>query len=89
MLNIWGAKRSGGIVDPGKEMEDVHKCMAVLRAAEGRCVCSIHMACLSPARGLYFFRRWHGAGRLWCVDVEFCLFLVLIEAKYSGMFFMS
>jgi hypothetical protein len=38
LLNIWGAKRSGGIVEPAKEMEDVHKCMAVLRAAEGRCV---------------------------------------------------
>ena len=40
LLNIWGAKRSGGISDPAKEMEDVHKCMAVLRAAEGRCVCN-------------------------------------------------
>ncbi|KAF8492551.1 fungal-specific transcription factor domain-containing protein [Russula emetica] len=36
LLNIWGAKRSGGITEPAKEMEDVHKCMAVLRAAEGR-----------------------------------------------------
>jgi hypothetical protein len=38
LLNIWGAKRSGGVTEPAKEMEDVHKCMAVLRAAEGRCV---------------------------------------------------
>jgi hypothetical protein len=40
LLNIWGAKRSGGVAEPAKEMEDVHKCMAVLRAAEGRCVCN-------------------------------------------------
>ena len=44
LLNIWGAKRSGGVTDPAKEMEDVHKCMAVLRAAEGRCVSTYHMA---------------------------------------------
>jgi len=37
-LNIWGAKRAGGVTNPAREMEDVHKCMAVLRAAEGRCV---------------------------------------------------
>jgi hypothetical protein len=38
LLNIWGAKRAGGVADPAKEMQDVHKCMAVLQAAEGRCV---------------------------------------------------
>ena len=38
LLNIWGAKRNGGATDPAKEMEDVHKCMAVLQAAEARCV---------------------------------------------------
>ncbi|KAI0248863.1 fungal-specific transcription factor domain-containing protein [Lactifluus subvellereus] len=36
LLNIWGAKRSGSIPDPAREMEDVHKCMAVLQVAEGR-----------------------------------------------------
>ncbi|KAI9511917.1 fungal-specific transcription factor domain-containing protein [Russula earlei] len=36
LLNIWGAKRSGNVTDPAREMEDVHKCMAVLQAAEGR-----------------------------------------------------
>ena len=24
LLNIWGAKRSGGVAEPAKEMEDVH-----------------------------------------------------------------
>ena len=38
LLSIWGAKRTGGVPDPAKEMEDVHKCMAVLQAAEVRCV---------------------------------------------------
>ena len=38
LLSIWGDKRNGGAPDPAKEMEDVHKCMAVLQAAEGRCV---------------------------------------------------
>ena len=51
LLNIWGAKRSGGVVEPVKEMEDVHKCMAVLRAAEGRCVVTYRMACFFPAPG--------------------------------------
>ncbi|KAH9173662.1 fungal-specific transcription factor domain-containing protein [Lactarius sanguifluus] len=36
LLNIWGAKRTGGVSDPVKEMEDVHKCMAVLQVAEAR-----------------------------------------------------
>jgi hypothetical protein len=36
LLSIWGAKRTGGVPDPAKEMEDVHKCMAVLQAAEER-----------------------------------------------------
>ncbi|KAH9025471.1 hypothetical protein EDB85DRAFT_2149808 [Lactarius pseudohatsudake] len=36
LLNIWGAKRTGGVPDPVKEMEDVHKCMAVLQVAEAR-----------------------------------------------------
>jgi hypothetical protein len=38
LLSIWGAKRNGGVTDPTKEMEDVHKCMAVLQAAETRYV---------------------------------------------------
>ena len=41
LLSIWGAKRSGSVTDPAREMEDVHKCMAVLQAAEGRCVHNI------------------------------------------------
>jgi hypothetical protein len=28
-------------------MEDVHKCMAVLQAAEGRCVCSVFFGTIS------------------------------------------
>ncbi|KAH9992246.1 fungal-specific transcription factor domain-containing protein [Russula compacta] len=36
LLNIWSAKRSGSVADPISEMKDVHKCMAVLQAAEGR-----------------------------------------------------
>ena len=38
LLNIWGTKRAGGMTDPAREMEDVHRCMAVLQAAEGRYV---------------------------------------------------
>ncbi|KAA1476285.1 hypothetical protein DENSPDRAFT_843199 [Dentipellis sp. KUC8613] len=34
LLNIWGAQRSGISIDPVKEMEDVHKCMRVLKDAE-------------------------------------------------------
>ncbi|KAI0052329.1 hypothetical protein FA95DRAFT_1601990 [Auriscalpium vulgare] len=36
LLNIWGVKRSGVAIDPVKEMTDVHKCMEVLKDAEGR-----------------------------------------------------
>lgn len=36
LLNIWSAKRAGGMANPAREMEDVHRCMAVLQAAEGR-----------------------------------------------------
>jgi hypothetical protein len=36
LLSIWGAKRSGSVTNPVREMEDVHKCMAVLQGAEGR-----------------------------------------------------
>jgi len=45
LLNIWGAKRAGGVNDPAREMEDVHKCMAVLQAAEGRCVRDMGYIC--------------------------------------------
>ena len=92
LLNIWGAKRSGGVSEPAKEMEDVHKCMAVLRAAEGRYVCCNipHGMFFSQLRCDSLFLRWHAAGRLWCVtDDDICLFLVLMEPKYTGMFFMS
>jgi len=36
LLNIWGGKRSGLSTDATKEMEDVHKCMQVLKTAEKR-----------------------------------------------------
>uniref|UniRef100_A0A8H7Y2F1 Zn(2)-C6 fungal-type domain-containing protein n=1 Tax=Psilocybe cubensis TaxID=181762 RepID=A0A8H7Y2F1_PSICU len=36
LLSIWGGKRSGLSTDPNKEMEDVHKCMEVLRNSEDR-----------------------------------------------------
>ncbi|KAH9990706.1 fungal-specific transcription factor domain-containing protein [Russula vinacea] len=36
LLSIWSAKRSGVVTDPAREMEDVHKCMKVLQAVEGR-----------------------------------------------------
>ncbi|PPQ77624.1 hypothetical protein CVT25_011235 [Psilocybe cyanescens] len=36
LLSIWGGKRSGLSTDPNKEMEDVHKCMEVLRSSEDR-----------------------------------------------------
>lgn len=45
LLNIWSAKRAGGMANPAREMEDVHRCMAVLQAAEGRCVCDIGCIC--------------------------------------------
>lgn len=40
LLNIWGGKRSGLSTDANKEMEDVHKCMQVLKTGEKRCVVS-------------------------------------------------
>lgn len=36
LLNIWGAKKSGGFVDFSTQMVDVHKCMDVLRCIEER-----------------------------------------------------
>ncbi|KAA1476287.1 hypothetical protein DENSPDRAFT_853569 [Dentipellis sp. KUC8613] len=36
LLNIWGARRSGVSIDPAREMDDVHKCMRVLKDAEDR-----------------------------------------------------
>lgn len=36
LLSIWGVKRSGVSIDPAKEMEDVYKCMQVLKDAETR-----------------------------------------------------
>ena len=38
LLNIWGAKKSGTLADPQKQMADVHKCMMVLRGIEDKCV---------------------------------------------------
>jgi hypothetical protein len=91
LLNIWGAKRSGGVTEPAREMEDVHKCMAVLQAAEGRCDRNIPYGIFFSSRLIHFFRRWHAAGRLWCVNnIDFVsYFLVLTERQYTGMFFMS
>ncbi|KIJ14786.1 hypothetical protein PAXINDRAFT_78504 [Paxillus involutus ATCC 200175] len=40
LLNIWGGKRSGLSTDPSKEMADVHKCMAILKRCEKRCLVS-------------------------------------------------
>ncbi|KAI0309699.1 fungal-specific transcription factor domain-containing protein [Amylostereum chailletii] len=36
LLSIWGFRRSGVSIDPSKEMEDVHKCMHILKDTEGR-----------------------------------------------------
>ena len=36
LLNIWGAKRSGSVADPVKEMTEVHKAMNMLKALEAR-----------------------------------------------------
>jgi len=36
LLNISARKRSGLTTDPVKEMGDVHQCMNVLKACEGR-----------------------------------------------------
>ncbi|KAF8968587.1 fungal-specific transcription factor domain-containing protein [Flammula alnicola] len=36
LLRIWGGKRSGLSTDPNRELEDVHKCMEVLRSFEAR-----------------------------------------------------
>ncbi|KAK0185007.1 fungal-specific transcription factor domain-containing protein [Armillaria mellea] len=36
LFNIWGGKRTGLSLDPSKEMDDVHKCMKVLRSLDSR-----------------------------------------------------
>ncbi|KDQ52659.1 hypothetical protein JAAARDRAFT_183930 [Jaapia argillacea MUCL 33604] len=36
LLNIWGGKKSGIFTDPEKEMEEVNKCMRVLKSVERR-----------------------------------------------------
>ncbi|KAJ3518564.1 hypothetical protein NM688_g9420 [Phlebia brevispora] len=36
LLNIWGAKRSGSVADPVKEMKEVHKAMNMLKTLEPR-----------------------------------------------------
>lgn len=36
LLNIWGGKQSGLTTDPAKEMEDVYKCMKMLKSLEPR-----------------------------------------------------
>jgi hypothetical protein len=83
LLNIWGAKRAGGVADPAKEMEVVHKCMGVLRGAEGRCVrdeLGIYFLSLADLR--LFLCRWHAAGRLWCVFPSG--FVSWFDGKYIG-----
>ena len=75
LLNIWAAKRSGDETENAREMEAVHKCMAVLKAAEGRCVRNTPYVIFISSRLILSFRRWHAAGRLWCVNgVERCVF---------------
>ncbi|KAI0319726.1 fungal-specific transcription factor domain-containing protein [Amylostereum chailletii] len=36
LLSIWGARHSGTTIDPAKEMEDVYRCMKMLKDAEAR-----------------------------------------------------
>ena len=36
LLNVWGAKKSGGAIEPASQMADVQKCMDVLRSIEER-----------------------------------------------------
>jgi hypothetical protein len=36
LLNIWGGKKSGLVLDSKKEMADVHKCMRVLKSIENQ-----------------------------------------------------
>jgi hypothetical protein len=36
LLNIWGSKCNGIVLDPAKEMTDVHRCMNVLKQCESR-----------------------------------------------------
>lgn len=38
LMNIWGAKRSGSIADPVKEMKEVHKVMDMFKTLEARYV---------------------------------------------------
>lgn len=37
IINIWGGKRSGMSTNPAKEMQDVYKCMRILKYLEPRC----------------------------------------------------
>ncbi|KAJ3518694.1 hypothetical protein NM688_g9402 [Phlebia brevispora] len=37
LLNIWGGKRSGTVIDHAKEMQEVHKVMRMLKALDRRC----------------------------------------------------
>ena len=36
LLNIWSGKRSGYALNPRKEMQDVRRCMELLRISERR-----------------------------------------------------
>lgn len=42
LVNIWGAKRSGSIADPVKEMQEVHKVMNMLKTLEKRYALPTH-----------------------------------------------
>ena len=61
LLNIWGAKRSGSVADPVKEMVEVHKCMNMLKKLEPRWAVSL----FSPQCRLINAHRWSTAGRVW------------------------
>lgn len=36
LLNIWSGKRSGYAPNPKREMEDVQRCMEILKSSENR-----------------------------------------------------
>jgi hypothetical protein len=36
LLNMWGGKRTGRVLDPSWEIANVHKCMEVIKLCEHR-----------------------------------------------------
>ena len=81
LLNIWGAKRAGGMTDPAREMEDVHKCMAVLQAAEGRYVCDIGH--ISLPRFIHVFSCVDGTRQVACGALFYHLSLSCFNKEIS------